>query len=49
MGLTIFCGSTARFVSDLVGNPDNRFSHDAAHIFLTKDFTLLDVVSQKRF
>ena len=23
---------TARFVSDLVGNPDDRFSHNEAHI-----------------
>ena len=30
--LAIFCGCTARFVSDLVGNPEDRFSHDAAHI-----------------
>ena len=30
--LAIFCGCTARFVSDLVGNPEDRFSHDAAHM-----------------
>ena len=29
--LSIFCGCTARFVYDLVGNLENRFSHDAAH------------------
>ena len=29
--LAIFCGRTARFVSDLVGNTEGRFSHDAAH------------------
>ena len=29
--LAIFCGSTAQFVSDLVGNPEDRFSRDAAH------------------
>ena len=28
----IICGCEARFVSDLVGNHDDRFSHDAAHI-----------------
>ena len=28
----IICGCAARFVPDLVGNPDDRFSHDAAHI-----------------
>ena len=29
--VTIFCGCTARFVSDLVGNPEDRFPHYAAH------------------
>ena len=28
----IFCGCTARFVSDLVGNPEDRFSHNEAQI-----------------
>ena len=32
--LAIFCGSTARFVWDLVGNPEDRFSHNEAHIIL---------------
>ena len=30
--LTIFCGCTAWFVSDLVGNPEDRFYHDSAHL-----------------
>ena len=30
--LVIFCGCTARFVSDLVGNPEDRFSHNEAHL-----------------
>ena len=30
--LGIFSGCTALFVSDLVGNPENWFSHDTAHI-----------------
>ena len=30
--LVILCGCTARFVSDLVGNPEDRFSHNEAHI-----------------
>ena len=30
--LTIFCGCEARFVSDLVGNPEDRFSHNMAHM-----------------
>ena len=25
-------GCTARFVSDLVGNPEDRFSHNEAHV-----------------
>ena len=29
--LVIFCGCTARFVSDLVGNPEDRFSHNEAN------------------
>ena len=32
--LDIFCGCTARFVSDLVGNPDDRFRRDAAKMSL---------------
>ena len=28
--LSIFCGCTAWFVSDLVGNPEDRFSHNGA-------------------
>ena len=30
--LAISCGCRARFVLDLVGNPKDRFSHDAAHL-----------------
>ena len=29
--LAIFCGCTAQFVSGLVGNPEDRFSHNEAH------------------
>ena len=29
--LAILCGCTVRFVSDLVKNPEDRFSLDAAH------------------
>ena len=32
--LAISCGCTARFVSDLVGNPEDRFSHNEAHMSL---------------
>ena len=31
--LAIFCDCLVRFVSDLVGNPEDRFSHVAAHIY----------------
>ena len=31
-----FCGSTDRFVSDLVGNAEDRFSHNEAHIIKNK-------------
>ena len=30
--VAIFCGCTARFVSDLVGNPEDRFSRDRANL-----------------
>ena len=33
--LAILCGCTARFVLDLVGNPEDRFSHNEAHIAST--------------
>ena len=29
--LAIVCGYAARFVSDLVGNPEDRFSHNETH------------------
>ena len=28
----IFCGCAAQFVSDLIGNPEDRFSHNEAHM-----------------
>ena len=30
--LAIFCGCTARFLSGLGGNPEDRFSHNEAQI-----------------
>ena len=30
--LAILCGCTAWFVSDQVGNPEDRFSHNEAHL-----------------
>ena len=32
--LAIFCGCTAVFMSDLVGNPEDRFSYNEAHLIL---------------
>ena len=32
--LAIFCDSAALLVSDLVGNPEDRFSHNEAHFVL---------------
>ena len=32
--LAIFCDCTARFESDLVGNPEDRFSHNEAQIIV---------------
>ena len=34
--LAIFCDCTVWFVSDLVGNPEDRFSHDVDHLPITK-------------
>ena len=35
----IFCGRTARFVPDHVGNPEDRFSHNEALLTLSKNYT----------
>ena len=32
MPLVILCGRAAWFVSDLVGNPEDRFSHNEAQL-----------------
>ena len=37
--LAIFCGCTARFVSDLVGNPEDRVSYDMARSTLKTNRT----------
>ena len=34
--ISSFCGCTARFVSDMVGNTEDRFSHNDAHILSSK-------------
>ena len=40
--LAIFCSCTAWFVSDQVGNPEDRFSHNEAHIFVCIGGVLCD-------
>ena len=53
MPLDIFCGCTAWFMSDLVGNPEDRFSHSEAHIRISvspaaqQHITLVEPVSQQ--
>ena len=42
--LVIFCGCTARFVSDLVGNPEDQLSHNEAHMILL----ILMVINAKK-
>ena len=32
--LAVLCGCTARFMSDLVGNPEDRFSHNEADLIV---------------
>ena len=34
MPLGIFCGCKALFVTNIVGNPEDRFSHNDAHMGL---------------
>ena len=38
--LAVICGCTARFVWDLVGNPEDLFSHNEAHTSMTKYITV---------
>ena len=37
MPLAIFCDCTAWFMSDLVGNPEDQFSHNEAHNILASE------------
>ena len=41
--LAIFCGCTAWFVSDLVGNPEDRFSQNEA-LFVSSDYIQTDKI-----
>ena len=34
--VAIFCDCTARIMSDLVGNPEDRFSHNEAQLLTEK-------------
>ena len=43
---TTFCGSTDPFVSDLVGNPEDRFSHVAAQMSWLKSVTGTDCINR---
>ena len=38
--LAIFCGSTFRFVLYLVGNPEDRLTHNEARIYLCQIFNI---------
>ena len=48
----ILCGCTAQFVSDLIGNPEDRFSHNEAHRILmvrrSSSTMLIDLLLQNR-
>ena len=39
--LAILCGCTARFVWDLVGNPEDRFSHNEAQFMIVFSVVLV--------
>ena len=41
--LAIFYDCVAQFVTDLVGNPEDRFSHNDAHIILFYSFIELSI------
>ena len=41
--LTIFCGSPVWFVSELVGNPEDRFSHGSIMRFIIVSLTVINV------
>ena len=41
----MFCACTAQFVSDLFGNPEDRFSHDAVH-FMTRTYYIPDIIGK---
>ena len=42
--LALFCGCTVLFVSDLVENHKDRFSHDGTHIICTQKWSNYHVI-----
>ena len=48
--LAIFCSCTVWFVSNMVGNPEDRFSHDEAHIAFEDGYRveILDIGTKVR-
>ena len=49
--LVIFCGCTAQFVLDQVGNPEDRFSHEAAQkcLFTTPVLSFIRGMQSNQF
>ena len=45
--LAIFCDSTARFVSYLVGNPEDRFFHNEAQFIYHREYSLCSLLLGK--
>ena len=43
--LAIFFGCTTWFVSNLVGNPEDRFSHGVSHVYMYKIHVSLQALS----
>ena len=42
--LAVFCGCAARFVWDLVGNPEDPFSHNEAHMYYREKRILVKIL-----
>ena len=47
--LTFSGDCTGQFVSDLVGNPDDRFSHSAAYIYIYQDIVQMKTYFKKLY
>ena len=46
--LGIFCDCTARFMSELVGNPEDRFSQNEAQIGINMRQIVLSIIDQQK-